>query len=1739
VGKTIRFKVTATNASGSGNASSAATAAVTAAVPANSAVPAITGTAKDGQTLTSSTGTWTGTTPLTYIRKWRRCDTAGANCTDISGATATTYVLAAVDVGKTIRVVLTASNTAGNAAATSTATATVTAAAPANTALPMITGTAKEGQLLSASTGSWTGSMTIAYSYQWQSCSSSGTSCTAISGATLSTYRLAATNVTKTVKVVVTATNATGSASATSAASAAITTGPPVSTTAPALTGTAKDGQTLTTANGTWAGTATITYTRQWKRCNSSGASCTTISGATGTTYILVAADVGSTVKVTWTATNSLGSATADTATTAVVTAAPPTNTTPPAITGTAKDGQTLTSTTGTWTGSATITYTRTWKRCDNAVANCTTISGATGTTYVPTGSDVGSTIKVTVTATNSSGSATADSTATVLITGTAPANTALPTITGTTKDGQTLTSTTGTWTGSATITYARQWQRCNSSGSSCTAITGATGTTYALTATDVAKRIRVAVTATNTAGNATATSAATAIVLASPPANTTAPTITGTVKEGWIVYATSGTWSGSGAFNYTYQWQHCDATGANCADIDGATFDGYEISHEDLGLTIRATVTASNSAGSATATTATSAPITTSAPVVQRNADVALDPGTLPFGDTDLTIPIWGATFGQVEASWYGTKPVTTTFQWMRCDPAGDNCTDLPGATAKRYKTVRDDNNKTLRIRITATNSVGSTTVTTDPGRLITDGAPTNTEPPTLNGAQRNHYTLTVQNGSWTGPLPVTSTTYQWMRCDAAAENCDVIPDRDPYDPEYQLSDIDVGHRLKVITLPHTSKPETVAGMATEPTAIISAGSTRPVVSLGGSLVVDPDQWLDGDSYTLTVSATAGADTNGLASVAVLYGGEQLAAYDGCSGASCSISEELDVDLSEKEDGASALLVVATDKDRTETVERREVHIDRGAPRPPQRVLVDMAADGSTMLTWQASNSPDTAGYEILRRNSPEEPFSVIATTDDAFFLDPGAGQTAPLARMTAARFAVAENALTGEDHVEYQVQAKDLAGEVSSPTATVEASATDEPVPAPTEVQVEQTSETAPTQLTWDPAPGAHRYAVFRSLDLVADLTSPATGQAKGTPELIADVPAEVADLTDTPEVSGHYTYTIRSVTGGGQLGDSSPETSVDLQATKIPMSQDALDYAPQITAALEAGGAPSRPRMACDAVCDKLRGAAIALPGAGYSADKVAEQLYKLGATVKALPDPGLLTKAAGRATAVGTAFTVGWEIGTYIRKTYLTLEDVPPPTAEIANWKLAYGNGVASNWLCGYNWEGSACIGNGHFYIEGKILTPGFGAVGLNADNQPIDINSWTTACSSPDKPDPQATMPGGWRWLMQVGPCPFMWGRSSFHWVPFHRGRLGPPMPGVDGPSVGDGTPIKPGQPAPTEAEAIQLLIDALRDHPDQYAALIPWLELQLGQTPTATADGTPFCGDKTYEACVSAFQHAGFAGPFTKKILDPDEAWIGKPGGAVIDTTPWADDRPDDFGPVEIEVNPDQMPDWTQQDEQIDQNIKNINPVPDNEFLMDSVRQNVARQCRLWVQRAGLPTSNCWSLPIMVTGGLDARGPALNDVLALVRHPRWVGLNNRGKVPRKSPPWYFNRSDPSPGCVRNPVGPGQSAPPSGMECDEYPMWGMAQAYEGDLQTDIPNIAWVPKRENGRQGNVYWQFVNNFAPGDSMLFHGCNIPPTTVPSPLTPAQRDAVPPTFLAIPVPARLMPSFGICNHNP
>jgi hypothetical protein len=98
-------------------------------VPANTVVPTITGTPQVGQTLTALPGTWLSF-PTGYTYQWQRCDVTGANCAPVTGATGSSYVVAAEDVGVTLDVVATAQNSYGTGTATSEPTAVVTAVTP-------------------------------------------------------------------------------------------------------------------------------------------------------------------------------------------------------------------------------------------------------------------------------------------------------------------------------------------------------------------------------------------------------------------------------------------------------------------------------------------------------------------------------------------------------------------------------------------------------------------------------------------------------------------------------------------------------------------------------------------------------------------------------------------------------------------------------------------------------------------------------------------------------------------------------------------------------------------------------------------------------------------------------------------------------------------------------------------------------------------------------------------------------------------------------------------------------------------------------------------------------------------------------------------------------------------------------------------------------------------------------------------------------------------------------------------------------------------------------------------------------------------------------------------------------------------------------------------------------------------------------------------------------------------------
>jgi hypothetical protein len=210
------------------------------------------------------------------------------------------------------------------------------------------------------------------------------------------------------------------------------TTVAPVNTAPPTISGTAQVGQTLTASNGTWSNSPT-SFAYQWVRCNATGASCVNVSNGTQRTYTLVGADSGRTMRVRVTASNADGSATAESAQTAVVTpatsSAAPRNTAAPSISGTPQVGEELTAEDGTWTGNPTD-FAYQWQRCDVDVASCTNVVGATGKTYGVRIADLGYRLRVAVTARNARGSATANSAISAIVAPTVTITNNRPTLT-------------------------------------------------------------------------------------------------------------------------------------------------------------------------------------------------------------------------------------------------------------------------------------------------------------------------------------------------------------------------------------------------------------------------------------------------------------------------------------------------------------------------------------------------------------------------------------------------------------------------------------------------------------------------------------------------------------------------------------------------------------------------------------------------------------------------------------------------------------------------------------------------------------------------------------------------------------------------------------------------------------------------------------------------------------------------------------------------------------------------------------------------------------------------------------------------------------------------------------------------------------------------------------------------------------------------------------------------------------
>jgi hypothetical protein len=122
IGKTLALVVTATNAAGSTSATSSVSGLIEGVLPKNTAPPAIGGLLKNGALLSVTNGTWTGSEPIAFTYQWQLCNALGGGCASIAKATGSTFLLGVLDIGGTLRTIVTATNAAGATSASSPVT---------------------------------------------------------------------------------------------------------------------------------------------------------------------------------------------------------------------------------------------------------------------------------------------------------------------------------------------------------------------------------------------------------------------------------------------------------------------------------------------------------------------------------------------------------------------------------------------------------------------------------------------------------------------------------------------------------------------------------------------------------------------------------------------------------------------------------------------------------------------------------------------------------------------------------------------------------------------------------------------------------------------------------------------------------------------------------------------------------------------------------------------------------------------------------------------------------------------------------------------------------------------------------------------------------------------------------------------------------------------------------------------------------------------------------------------------------------------------------------------------------------------------------------------------------------------------------------------------------------------------------------------------------------------------------
>jgi len=216
-------------------------------------------------------------------------------------------------------------------------------------------------------------------------------------------------------------------------------------------------------------------------------------------------------------------------------------------------------------------------------------------------------------------------------------------------------------------------------------------------------------------AGNSSPVWSGTVLTRNAPQGGT--PQISGTPQVGRTLTASPGAWAPSPSA-YAYQWWRCNAAGAACVAIGGASSSSYEVATADRYGQLEVSIIATDASGSASATSAPSGV------VADANGYLSAPPGPVLLGGSAPSlsgVAKQGATLDAAPGRW-SNGPLGFAYDWQRCDAAGLGCTKIAGASAATYVLVAADDYGRVRVVVTATDPGGSSVAVSEPTLLIAD---------------------------------------------------------------------------------------------------------------------------------------------------------------------------------------------------------------------------------------------------------------------------------------------------------------------------------------------------------------------------------------------------------------------------------------------------------------------------------------------------------------------------------------------------------------------------------------------------------------------------------------------------------------------------------------------------------------------------------------------------------------------------------------------------------------------------------------------------------------------------------------------------------------------------------------------------------------------------------------------------------------------------------------------------------